>query len=199
VKVLHQHHTCSTKSAKWLVRGAISVPQDSLIWQGPLRGYINRLRYSDEVMRLATPAVVRQGCAGPGQKFFALNGPGQLRTTSASPSITLAFAPASRCASISLISSIPRSRLLIAHRLNAAGMLDLHFARHEQGAYLHVGSELRFPHFFNGLTSVQAEVIGQRADKVGAERPTRPFQGPASISRHPFQPMSPGVAPWACW
>jgi hypothetical protein len=32
------------------------------------------------------------------------------------------------------------------------------------------------------LTSIQAEVIGQRADEVGAERSTRPFQGPASIS-----------------
>src|SRR5262249_2239880 len=34
------------------VRGAISIPQERLIWQGPLRGYINRLRYSEEVMRL---------------------------------------------------------------------------------------------------------------------------------------------------
>src|SRR5262249_30030634 len=44
------------------------------------------------------------------------------------------------------------------------------------------GSGLRFPHFFNGLASMQTEVIGQRADEVGTERSTRTFQGPASIS-----------------
>src|SRR5262249_26618057 len=38
-----------------------------------------------------------------------LPGAGKLGTTSASPSITLAFAPASRCASISLMISIERS------------------------------------------------------------------------------------------
>ena len=44
---------------------------------------------------------------------------------------------------------------------------------------------LMLPHLLNGLTSIQAEVIGQCADEVGAERSTRPFQRPASrVSKH---------------
>ena len=54
-------------------------------------------------------------------------------------------------------------------------------ARHQKRADFQVGCRLCFPHLLNGLTSIQAEVIGQRADEAGAERSTRPFQGPASI------------------
>src|SRR5262249_46879833 len=49
--------------------------------------------------------------------------------------------------------------LLRRHVLDRIAVLDFHLPRHQQGAYLHVGSGLRFPHFFNGLTSVQAKVI----------------------------------------
>src|SRR5262245_13214268 len=98
------------------------------------------------------------------------DGGGRAGTGSGTPSITLAFAPASRCASISLMSSIPRSICSVLIALTPP----------ECSNFI---SGLRFPHLLGGLASVQAEVIGQRADEVGTERSTRPFQGPASIAR----------------
>jgi hypothetical protein len=48
----------------------------------------------------------------------------------------LAISPASRWASISLISSIDPSILLVGHRLDAAGMLDFHFPRGTSRAHI---------------------------------------------------------------
>src|SRR5262249_44843521 len=72
---------------------------------------------------------------------------------------------------------------LVGHRLDTAGVLQLHLPRHQQGAYLHVGSGLRFPHLLDGLASMQTKVIGQRADEVGTERSMRAFQRSARVSK----------------
>jgi hypothetical protein len=67
-------------------------------------------------------------------------------------------------------------KLFIAHAFKDLRMLNLHLARHQQRTNLHVRRGLCFPHLLDGLTSMQAEVIRQRADEVGVERSTRPFQ-----------------------
>src|SRR5215831_4833645 len=51
--------------------------------------------------------------------------------------------------------------LFIGHRLDAAGMLQLHLPRHQQGAYLHVGSRLLFPHLCNGFRTALPKVFCQ--------------------------------------
>src|SRR5262245_33584669 len=55
--------------------------------------------------------------------------------------------------------------LLGAHRLDAAGMLQLHLPRHQQGADLHVGSGLMFPHLCNGFRTALPKVFCQRFEK----------------------------------
>src|SRR5262245_4451172 len=70
--------------------------------------------------------------------------------------------------------------LLVAHRLDAAGMLQLHLPRHQQGAYLHVRRGLLLTHFFNRGRPVLFEVGSEREQKISIERPTRSFQGPAT-------------------
>jgi len=44
-------------------------------------------------------------------------------------------------------------------------MLDLHLARHQQGAYLHVGSGLRLAHLRNGFRAALPKVFCQRFEK----------------------------------
>src|SRR5262245_8225737 len=75
--------------------------------------------------------------------------------------------------------------LLGAHRLDAAGMLQLHLPRHQQGAYLHVGSGLIFPHLRNRGRPRLFEVGGERGQGVLVERATCSLQGPARVSRIP--------------
>jgi hypothetical protein len=70
-------------------------------------------------------------------------------------------------------------QLLVAEPLKPRCMLDLKFFSEPMYA-----AGCVFRHLFNGLTSIQAEVISQLADEVGAERSTRPFQGSASISKY---------------
>src|SRR5262249_41812575 len=70
------------------------------------------------------------------------------------PSITLAFASASRSASISLINSIELLNLLGCHRLDPAGVLDLQLARHQMRADLQVCRGVLLPHLFNRGRSV---------------------------------------------
>src|SRR5262245_61963012 len=76
-------------------------------------------------------------------------------------------------------------QLLIAHRLDAAGMLQLHLPRHQQGAYLHVRRGLLLTDFFNRGRPVLFEIGSEREQKISIERPTRSFQGPARVSRPP--------------
>src|SRR5262249_32633978 len=48
--------------------------------------------------------------------------------------------------------------LLGAHRLDPAGMLQLHLPRHQQGAYLHVGRRLLLTHLRNGFRPMTLKV-----------------------------------------
>jgi hypothetical protein len=73
--------------------------------------------------------------------------------------------------------------LLIAHALDRAAVLQLQFARHQQGAYLHVGSGLIFPHLRDGFRAALAEVCGQRFEERLIENVTRTLGIPAKVSR----------------
>src|SRR5262249_4764962 len=58
-------------------------------------------------------------------------------------------------------------------------MLDLHFPRHQQGAYLHVGRGLILPHLRNRVRPLLFEVGSEREQEILVERSTRSLQGPA--------------------
>ena len=59
----------------------------------------------------------------------------------------------------------PTLKLLVGHGLDATGMLQLHLPRHQQGAYLHVGSGLIFPHLCNGFRTALPKVFCQRFEE----------------------------------
>src|SRR5262249_46172573 len=77
----------------------------------------------------------------------------------------------------------PSLWLLIGHRLDAAGMLQLHLPRHEQGANLHVCRRVLLTHFFNPGRAVLFEVRSEREQEVLVERSTPSLQGPARVSK----------------
>src|SRR5262245_52040635 len=89
--------------------------------------------------------------------------------------------------------------LLVRHRLDAAGMLQLHLPRHQQGAYLHVGSGLLLTHLRNGFRTVTLKVGSEREQEILVKRPTRSLQGTARVSffaRPPPRGLS-LTPPWA--
>src|SRR5262249_31129410 len=59
--------------------------------------------------------------------------------------------------------------LLLAHRLDASAVLQLQFARHQQGADFHVCGWLIFPHFGNRRWPTLSEVSQQRRDELRTE------------------------------
>src|SRR5262245_7640192 len=73
--------------------------------------------------------------------------------------------------------------LLIAHLLDRAGMLDLHFPRHQERANLQVGRRLRLAHLFNRGRPVLFEVGSEREQEILVERSTRSLQGTARVSK----------------
>ena len=99
-----------------------------------------------------------------------LPGAGKLGTTSASPSITLAFAPASRSANICLISSMLRS---IRHGLDRIAMLDLVFAGHQQDKQFQKYRRLVPHHLLYRLATALPEGGVHFPDGVGVQRMTR--------------------------
>ena len=99
-----------------------------------------------------------------------LPGAGKLGTTSASPSITLAFAPASRSANICLISSMLRS---IRHGLDRIAMLDLVFAGHQQDKQFQKYRRLVPHHLLYRLATALPEGGVHFPDGVGVKRMTR--------------------------
>src|SRR5262245_39986463 len=66
--------------------------------------------------------------------------------------------------------------LFRGHRLDAAGMLQLHLPRDQQGAYLHVGRRLLLTHLRNGFRPMTLKVGSEREQEVLVERSTRSFQ-----------------------
>src|SRR5262249_56405363 len=72
--------------------------------------------------------------------------------------------------------------LLIAHRLDAAGMLDSHVPRDQERANLHVCRGLLLTHLFNRGRSVLFEVGSEREQKIFVERSTCSLQGTARVS-----------------
>src|SRR6516225_2929884 len=82
--------------------------------------------------------------------------------------------------------------LLIAHLLDRAGMLDLHFPRHQERANLHVGRRLRLAHLFNRCRPVLFEVGSEREQEILVERSTCSLQGPefSIFSRPPPRGLS---------
>src|SRR5262249_27678538 len=62
--------------------------------------------------------------------------------------------------------------LLGCHRSDAAGMLQLHLPRHQQGAYLHVGRRLLLTHLCNGFRPMTLEVGSEREQEILVERST---------------------------
>src|SRR5262249_21249392 len=73
-------------------------------------------------------------------------------------------------------------KLLVRQALDRIAVLDLHLARHEQGANLHVGRTLRLAPLFNRGRPVLFEVGSEGEQKVLVERPTRSLQGTARVS-----------------
>src|SRR5262249_42656891 len=59
--------------------------------------------------------------------------------------------------------------LLLGHRLDAPAVLELHLARHQQGADFHVCGWLIFPHFGNRRWPTLPEVSQQRGDELRTE------------------------------
>src|SRR6516164_1149459 len=82
--------------------------------------------------------------------------------------------------------------LLLGHRLNPSGMLDLHFPRHQERANLHVGRRLRLAHLFNRCRPVLFEVGSEREQEILVERSTCSLQGPefSIFSRPPPRGLS---------
>src|SRR5215510_43159 len=75
-------------------------------------------------------------------------------------------------------------QLLIAHLRDRAGMLDLHFPRHQERANLHVGRRLRLAHLFNRCRPVLLEVGSEREQEILVERSTGSLQGTARVSTY---------------
>ena len=68
---------------------------------------------------------------------------------------------------------MPASKLLIGHRLDPSGMLDLHLPRHQKRKNFEVCGRLRPTHSRNSLLPVLPEVAQKRADDLLAQRITR--------------------------
>ena len=96
------------------------------------------------------------------------NSPGDGDSSTAS--ITLAFAPASRAASMLWITSIPRLKFLIAHALYAAGMLDFQLAWHEHCADFQIRSRRVAPNSLEHLAPMLLPVLRQIDQKALVER-----------------------------
>src|SRR5262249_36308629 len=76
-----------------------------------------------------------------------------------------------------LLNELDRSLdLLGGHRFDAAGMLDLHIARHQKRADLQVCRGLLLPHLCNGFRTVTPEVSSEREQEILVERSTRSLQ-----------------------
>src|SRR5262249_33974782 len=67
-------------------------------------------------------------------------------------------------------------QLLVRHRFDAAGMLQLHLPRHQQGAYLHVGSRILPTHLRNGFRPMTLKVGSEREEEILVERSTCSLQ-----------------------
>src|SRR6516164_7759172 len=77
--------------------------------------------------------------------------------------------------------------LLIAHLLDRAGTLDLHFPRHQERANLHVGRRLRLAHLFNRGRPVLFEVGSEHEQEILVERSTRSLQGISESKSPPYR------------
>src|SRR5262245_43836958 len=66
--------------------------------------------------------------------------------------------------------------LLGSHRLDAAGLLDLHLARHQKRADLQVCRGVLLTHLCNGFRAVTLEVGGEREQEILVERSSRSLQ-----------------------
>src|SRR5262249_24785115 len=71
--------------------------------------------------------------------------------------------------------------LLRRHRLDAAGMLDLHLARNQKRTDFHIGRRLLLTHLCNRGRPVLFEVGSEREQEILVERPSRSLQGPARV------------------
>jgi hypothetical protein len=56
-------------------------------------------------------------------------------------------------------------KLLIGHRLNPAGMLDLQFARHQKRTDFHINRRVLLPHPRNGFRAALSEILCQRFEE----------------------------------
>jgi len=135
--------------------------------------------------------VVRAALAG---RSANTPGAGKLGTTSAPPSITLALAPASRCASIPLISSIDRS-ICIGHRFDAA-MLEFQLFRNEHCADLQVTSRALPPKPLEHLAPMLLPILRQIEQKALVEGPPHSLratvENPAAFGRARRGSSAPG-------
>src|SRR5262249_783096 len=119
-------------------------------------------------------------------------------TVSAVPSMTLAFAPASRFASISLISSIPRSSCSSVIALTPPVCSNF-ISRGTRCAQIfitdfHISRRLLLTHLFNRGRPVLFEVGSEREQEILVERSTCSLQGPARVSSAGVQKKIRGAA-----
>src|SRR5262249_18432376 len=72
--------------------------------------------------------------------------------------------------------------LLVGHRLDADGMLQLHLPRHQKRTDFHISRRLLLTHLFNRGRPVLFEVGSEREQEILVERSTCSLQGPARVS-----------------
>src|SRR5262245_45729559 len=71
--------------------------------------------------------------------------------------------------------------LLVAHSLDATGMLDLQLARNQKRTDFHINRRLRLAHLFNRGRPVLLEVGSEREQEILVERSTRSLQRTARV------------------
>src|SRR5262245_26551747 len=114
------------------------------------------------------------------------DGGGRAGTGSATPSIILAFAPASRFAIISLISSIPRSNCSSVIALTPPECSNFQLFRDEHGADLQVARRALPPHPLEHFAPMLLPVLRQIEQKALVERSARSLRRAARVSREPL-------------
>ena len=84
------------------------------------------------------------------------------------------------------MASIPASNCSSRHRLNPAGMLDLHLARHQKRKNFEVGGRLIAGDLLNGLFALVTEVQQQRLHELLVQQMTCTVPVAVGVARNPL-------------